>query len=175
MIWIPKDYFLPTIHAICTDIVNDWINQDWTVTIRKYQAAEARDLVSAERYILCIKQISSIQNTDNDPPIVDKYTDSGYGHYLDYSEEREVDTRMVLNHNLTLDGDENLDPLVPRTVTILSSNVTHDRARLHRFDIGPSISGKRTSSGGAKELNPWTKLRYSYTKEKSVTIKRMVN
>ena len=48
--------------------------------------------------------------------------------HLEYNKEREVDTRMVLNHNLVLDRYKNLDAVVPRTVAILGSNDTHDRA-----------------------------------------------
>ena len=144
MIWIPEDHFPPQVHRLCLDIVRDTLNDPWITDVSKHYSVKAGDCVSATRYLLCIKQDTCITNTAEDEAWVD-YSDIGYGQHLTpSSSDSALDTRLILHHDINMDGDMEHDPTISRAVAMMNSGSTSENDKLSYADmiLDPAFPGQ---------------------------------
>ena len=143
MIWIPADHFPPPVHRLCLDIIRDTLPEPWMTSISKHHAVGAGDCVSATRYLLCIKHDTCITNTTEEQAFMDE-TDVGYGQYLEHDSDDAPDTRLILDHDINLEGYMEHDPNLSRTVAMMSSGSNSDRDKISYADmiLDPAFPGQ---------------------------------
>jgi len=148
MVWIPADHFPPIVHGVCLDIVPDTLDETWIVTKTIHQAVGTVDSISAKRYMICIKHDTSQCDTPEVTNEIGHDNNVGYSQCLSNESHDAPDTRLILQHDINLEGDADHDLSIPRTVAMMSSSSTNDKAEISYADLilDPAFPGQEPVS-----------------------------